>query len=112
MDDESHNVGDGAYIHWGVFNLSSNGLTSLPNNVDFSSNPDVAFGMVLGQREKYIGPCPPPETHIYKITIYALGSEMPLVPNWIDGMTRSRFERTYSSFILNKATLTGRFTGR
>jgi Raf kinase inhibitor-like YbhB/YbcL family protein len=112
MDDEDApcGTGDNACIHWGVFNLSSTALTSLPNNVDLSGSTGVAFGVTYDQTTAgYNGPCPP-SVHTYKTTIFALGAQMPLVVNRATGLTRSKFETTYGSHILGKATLTGRFT--
>jgi Raf kinase inhibitor-like YbhB/YbcL family protein len=111
MDDEDSpcGVGDNACIHWGLFNLSSTGLTSLPNSVDLSGNTDVTFGVTYDRATAgYNGPCPP-SAHRYKTTIYALGQQMPVIPNRVTGLTRSKFESTYFSHILGKATLTGRF---
>ena len=107
MDDEVSPCGtrDNACKHWGLFNISSETL-DLEENI----NTNVPTGVVLGENymgsKKYAGPCPP-DTHVYKTTLYALGNEMPNLQNV--SMSRSKFESTYKKHILNSVTLSGVF---
>lgn len=108
MDDEDSpcGTGDNACRHWAVFNI--------PDSVNsFQTNQDISLisGLTLGANYKgmigYAGPCPPNQ-HTYNFTIYALGSGMPLISSG-GIMTRSIFENSYSSYILDSATLQGVF---
>lgn len=104
MDDEISpcGVGEQACGHWTVVNIPL-GTSQLSQN-------DILSGM-LESADGYIGPCPPNGNHVYNITVYALGENMPTLSNGDVGSryTRSQFESAYGSHILDKATLHGRY---
>ena len=75
-----------AWIHWTAANIPAD-ITEIPEN----ASQDGALGMVqgvnscaspfVGEKDErvtrhYIGPCPPDKNHVYKLTVYALDSEL------------------------------------
>lgn len=109
MDDEVSPCGTGAAacIHWNLFNLpaSTQGVAA---GAAVQSLAGVATGTTYSGEAGYQGPCPP-SSHIYKTTVYALKTLLPLAGT-VTGLTRSQFEANYGSEILGHATLTGSFS--
>jgi len=101
MDDEDSpcGTGDNACKHWGLFNIPST-TTLLAENLDIST----LNGAVEGK--DYSGPCPP-SLHTYKTTLFALKESMPTL-NQVS-LTRSQFTSTYGEYILDSATISGKF---
>lgn len=110
MDDETPPCGlsNKACVHWNVFNLPPS-ITTVDENHRLAIIKGVRVGPESGSTfTGYLGPYPP-NTHIYKTTVYALSVESTVLaaaPRY----TRSQFEATYGAAILDKMTWTGRFT--
>lgn len=75
-----------AWIHWTAANIPAD-VSEIPEDASRSG----ALGMVQGANscispfvgekdervtKRYIGPCPPDKDHTYKLTVYALDSEL------------------------------------
>jgi Raf kinase inhibitor-like YbhB/YbcL family protein len=113
MDDENSPCGTGtsACRHWAIFGISakdSSGNTIGSIAESYVKNSAETEGKNYMGVTTYAGPCPPAE-HTYKTTIYALKSNMPSISEGVE-MTRAGFESSYSSYILDKATIEGVFT--
>jgi Raf kinase inhibitor-like YbhB/YbcL family protein len=109
MDDESSpcRAGDGACRHWMVYNLPGT-VNKLEANQSLDSMAGVTQGISYSGRGTYDGMCPP-GPHDYKITVYALKNDMPLIAADTP-LTRSQFAKNYAKHILGSATLTGKFS--
>ena len=109
MDDEVAPCGSGddACRHWAVFNIPSS-VTSLVEDLDISTIQGATVGENYNGGLGYEGPCPP-NSHTYKTTVYALGSNMPTV-SANQAYTRSEFQSQYSQHIAGSATISGVFT--
>ncbi len=109
MDDEDAPCGtnDNACVHWAIFNIP-NKIHKLNENIDISTIIGVTQGKNYTGSIGYEGPCPP-NTHNYKITIFALNHNMPFIPNGAY-YTRSSFRAKYSKYILGEATYSGIFS--
>lgn len=111
MDDESPPCGTGAQacVHWGGFNLPATKVTFAEGET-LTGISGVVTGRNLDNVQAYLGPRPPNDGHVYRFTVYALGSAAPLVPaSPIPYYRRSQFEAIYATHILGKSTWTGRY---
>jgi hypothetical protein len=109
MDDEIPPCGSGddACMHWSVLNIPAD-VTSLAEGEDVTTIAGVATGRNYTGANGYAGPCPP-EAHIYKITVFALGADAPVIMDG-EAVTRGSFEKDNAQFILGSDTIQGTFT--
>ncbi|QTD46789.1 hypothetical protein J1M35_07935 [Ottowia testudinis] len=111
MDDETSpdcGTGSAACVHWGVFNLPPDHLT-IAQGENLGALSGVVLGTAYNGQPGYQGPNPP-SNHVYKITVYALGSGATAVPaSPVPTYTRSTFEAAYGSVIVGQFTWTGRY---
>ena len=109
MDDEDApcSTGNNACVHWALFNIPG-----YINIIHENMNTSILNGLTQGKNYTgttgYEGPCPP-NTHNYKITIFALNHNMPVISNGVK-YTRSSFRTKFSKYILGEATYTGKFS--
>jgi Raf kinase inhibitor-like YbhB/YbcL family protein len=108
MDDETApcGVGAAACVHWGVFNLPATKVSIIENE-----DLGAISGVILGLNNTagtfaYDGPHPP-SNHVYNLTVYALSTAAPV--SGTVTYTRSQFEATFGSQILEKITYSGKF---
>lgn len=109
MEDEDPPCGSGddACRHWAVFNIPAN-VTSLNPGQEISKIDGATQGENYSGNSGYAGPCPP-NTHVYRFTVYALDGSMPDIPEGT-ALSRSQFESRYGDHILESQTLSGSFT--
>ncbi|SFV55356.1 hypothetical protein MNB_SV-12-1447 [hydrothermal vent metagenome] len=107
MDDEDApcGTGDNACKHWGLFNIPSTN-SEVVEDLDISTIAGTVEGTAYNGTKSYAGPCPP-SLHTYKTTIFALKESMPTLSSV--NLTRSQFQSSYSRYILNSATISGKF---
>jgi Raf kinase inhibitor-like YbhB/YbcL family protein len=108
MDDEVSPCGseDAACKHWGLFNIPGN-LSSIAEGLEATEITGLIEGLNYSGVAGYAGPCPP-NTHIYKTTLYGLGASMPILEEGV-AVTRSQFETEHSSNILAQTTIQATF---
>lgn len=105
MQDETRNKGDKAATHWSLFNIPA----SITETEQLSEQAvsGVSEGRNYRKKLGYAGTCPP-GMHIYTFTIFALNTEMPMIPPGKE-VTKSKFEREYKDYIIDSATLSGSY---
>lgn len=110
MDDENAPCasGDGACVHWGVFNLPKDKF-NIREGENLAALPGVVLGKAYNDQTGYQGPNPP-SAHTYKLTIYALKAGAPAVTAG-SRYTRSQFAATWGEHILGSKTLSARYPG-
>lgn len=107
MDDETApcQVGLSACRHWGVYNLPVS-KTAIAEGENLLTQSNVVYGTNYTGGVGYSGPVS--SGHTYKLTVYALTSDVTWVTAFPD-YTRAKFELDFKAFIIGKATLTGTF---
>jgi Raf kinase inhibitor-like YbhB/YbcL family protein len=105
------------FTQWAMYNIPA-GTTDLPQN---AGTPGSGYGVQNGNDffiAGYDGPCPPttltPFTHKYTFTVYALDTELPIVPTFGDfvpagpeGLYHELIEASRSDHVLASATIAG-----
>ena len=94
----------GGFVHWIFFNIPPE-TRSLPEAVPLDGHfPD---GSQQGTNNRlllgYMGPCPPPRTHEYSFTLYALDTMLDLD----DGVMRIEFKEAMQGHILAETEIVG-----
>lgn len=99
----------GTWVHWVIFNIPAE-KEGLPEGI-----PGVerfSDGTVQGKNDfgriGYGGPCPPGGTHRYFFKIYALDTQLELMP----GSTKSHVLQAMKGHVLDSGELMGRYTRR
>lgn len=102
MDDPDvpkHIRADGLWVHWTLWNI-----TSETRNIAENSVPQgVVQGMTTFGHSGYGGPCPPDREHRYFFKLYALDTMLSLPSS----ATKDELERTMQGHILAQAELVG-----
>jgi len=109
MDDETPPCGKGASacMHWSVFNIPAD-KTGLAEGEDMSAIGGVALGRNYTGANGYAGPCPP-SPHVYKITVYALSGDAPVIKAG-EAYTRAGFEAAFARSIIGSDTIEGTYS--
>ena len=87
------------WIHWLVANLHRNYL----NEGDSENCYDFVQGKNSWNDNSYGGPCPPDKPHKYRLTVYALNSDLNIRGNF----TKAQLDREMAGKVLDSATIYG-----
>lgn len=102
---EDPDAPDGIFVHWVVYNISSE-VTNLSEGITPQKLP---FGVKQGTNHfgdsDYGGPCPPSGTHRYYFKLYALDNELTLR----EGAGKRDLLKAIEGHILAEAQLTGKY---
>lgn len=77
-DPDSLNVCNVVWIHWLIANLHK----KVVEEGESESSYDFVQGMNTWNDNCYGGPCPPDKPHKYRLTVYALNSDLDLTGNF------------------------------
>jgi len=107
------------FTHWMMYNIPAD-TGSLPEN---AGAPGSVYGVQNGNdffQPNYGGPCPPmtlePFAHVYRFTVYALDSFLPIVKTFGDftpagpeGLYQELIEASRGGHVLASASIAGTF---
>jgi Raf kinase inhibitor-like YbhB/YbcL family protein len=107
------------FTHWMMYNIPAD-TSSLPEN---AGTPGSVYGVQNGNdyfQPNYSGPCPPmpfqPFAHVYRFTVYALDTFLPIVPTFGDftpagpeGLYHELIEASRGGHVLASASIAGHF---
>lgn len=91
---------DGMWNHWIVWNISPQTMQIREGEV-----PLGIVGINTNGKKAYAGPCPPDREHRYIFTLYALSTILSLP----DNSTKENLLKAFTPYIIEKATLIGRY---
>ena len=98
-DPDSLNVCNVVWIHWLIANLHK----KVVEEGESESSYDFVQGMNTWNDNCYGGPCPPDKSHKYRLTVYALNSDLDLTGNF----TLEHLKKEMEGKILETAELYG-----
>ena len=98
-DPDSLPVCNFVWIHWLVANLHRNNL----NEGDSENCYDFVQGKNSWNDNSYGGPCPPDKPHKYRLTVYALNSDLDIRGNF----TKVQLDREMAGKVIDVATIYG-----
>ena len=100
MDDPD--APSGTFNHWLMWNINPAtneiGENTIPKN--------AVIGLNSGNKNKYMGPCPPSGTHRYFFKIFALDIELQVPETY----SKKEIEEIIKDHIIDKAELIGLYT--
>jgi Raf kinase inhibitor-like YbhB/YbcL family protein len=92
----------GTFTHWTIWNISPDTTSMEPRKIpEGSVQGKNGFG-----QNKYNGPCPPTGEHRYLFTLYALDTKLDID----NDVFREVLEKAMTGHIIEKATLTGKYS--
>lgn len=99
----------GTWVHWVLYNIKPD-RRSLPEDLPMTGkniDPNaVFFGENSSGNIRYDGPCPPSGTHRYYFKLYALDTQISLLP----GATKDKILKEMEGHILAQGELMGTFS--
>lgn len=99
----------GTWVHWVLYNIKPD-QRSLPEDVPITGknvDPNAIFvGTNSSGKIGYDGPCPPGGTHRYYFKLYALDSQISLLP----GATKEKILKEMEGHVLAQGELMGTFS--
>ena len=112
MDDPDAPIG--VFTHWVIFNIPMSENALLENIPKKGFLPNGAIQGRNGfERNGYGGPCPPSGTHRYQFHLYALNTQLNLLPDATREDTLRAMDRDiFARHILAKAEFTGLYGRR
>jgi len=99
----------GTWVHWVLYNIKPD-RRDLPEDVPITGkniDPNAIFvGTNSSGKIGYDGPCPPSGTHRYYFKLYALDSQISLLP----GATKEKILKEMEGHVLAQGELMGTFS--